>query len=247
MTTTVTPSSVRGVEASATSSMTTPAAAHRSTTSRCHGSPNQSSSDCAIVGPTPSTPESRATATARCAACGSGAGSSATSAAGPSSAPARSRASCCPAPAPSPVPAAAGASGSSGHHVASTTSRSARIDPNSCASARAAVGPTLRMLSATSTRHSSLDLASSSWSSSVRAASDGSHSRSTRPSASAAARCALVCLSVRRKGVRRRTVPSSSSLGSPVSASRTTTSTCASAARLASRTRATSSGVGSSP
>ena len=52
---------------------------------------------------------------------------------------------------------------------ASSASRIAVIEPNSAASARAAVGPTWRIDSPTSTRHSGRSLAASRLSSSLRA------------------------------------------------------------------------------
>ncbi len=56
------------------------------------------------------------------------------------------------------------------------------------------------------------------------AAAVGSYSGRASPAASASARRALVYVTFLRNGVRRRATPSSSILGRPVSASRTTTS-----------------------
>ena len=108
MTTTVTPSRVRGTDSSRSSSMRTPAAAQRSTISRCQSWANHSMSASAMVGPTPSISASRSR---------------------------------------SPPSAAA---------------RRAVMEPNAVARERAAVGPTCRMDSATSTRHSGWDFAFSS-------------------------------------------------------------------------------------
>ena len=68
VTTTVRPSSVRGVDSSCSSSMTTPAAAHRSTISRCQSSANHSMSASAMIGPTPSISASRSRSPASAAA-----------------------------------------------------------------------------------------------------------------------------------------------------------------------------------
>ena len=45
----VSPSSVRGIDSSRSSAIETPAAAHRSTISRCQSTPNHSTTDAAIV------------------------------------------------------------------------------------------------------------------------------------------------------------------------------------------------------
>ena len=97
----------------------------------------------------------------------------------------------------------------------------------------------------TSTRHSGLALAASSSSSNVqrRRRRLPRGQRHARPPRAAAARpwCARP---TRRNGALRRTTPSSSARGWPVSGSRTTTSTSHSRARLAARTRSPSSGAG---
>ena len=93
--------------------------------------------------------------------------------------------------------------------------RMASSEPNQAARARAATGPTWRMLSATRKRHSSFVLAFSSSSSSVSATDDGPMT---------AGRSLRAGSTILRNGVRRSSEPSSSVLRSPVSASRTTTS-----------------------
>ena len=108
VTTMLMPSRVRGVDASRSSSIRTPASRHLRTMSRCQSTPNHSTTASAMVGPTPS--------------------------------------------------------------AAASFSRSASSiacsEPNSVASARAAVGPTCRMESPTITRHSGRSLAAARLSSS---------------------------------------------------------------------------------
>ena len=118
MTTTVSPSRVRGVLSSRSSCIRTPACRHLRTTSRCQSTVNHSTTAWAITAPTPSTE----------ASCSSEAASTASS------------------------------------------------DPSDWASARAALGPTCRIDSATSTRQSGWSFTRSRFSSSFWPLADSSPS-----------------------------------------------------------------------
>ena len=67
MATIVNPSSVRGIDSSRSSAIETPAAVHRSTISLCQSTPNHSTTDAAIVWPTPSVSASSSSDAARMA------------------------------------------------------------------------------------------------------------------------------------------------------------------------------------
>ncbi len=83
MTTTVSPSRVRGTDSSRSSAIATPAASHVSTISACHGTANHSITASAMVGPTPSAAASSARLAPRIAAIEPNSWASARAAVGP--------------------------------------------------------------------------------------------------------------------------------------------------------------------